>query len=253
MRVLPSSGLPVGATNQPVGQNSGMPTAARIPVVAHFLTTYLTMPVWGDSRAALTESMSVDVGVVAHMYESGSGRVSGRVLPPEAMAGLEEIFERWRLRNPTGESAGLMGQIGAAVRIENRAVAAQLTAIGQLFRYRLAQCSETEDWAIDTMEAVAAEVAAGLRISQGLATDRVHYARAMGERLPKVGEVFAAGDIDCEHDPRTRGTSLADVASSAMSSGVIAAVVGWRVGFRGGHTADRVAQTGKQQRAARAP
>jgi hypothetical protein len=136
--------------------------------------------------------MSVEPGIVERVFEKGSGRV----LSPEAKAGLEEIFERATLRTPTSESAGFMEQIGAAVRIENRAVAAQLSAIGGLFRYRLAQCSETEDWAIDTMEAVAAEVAAGLRISQRLATDRVGYARAMGERLPKVAEVFAAGDID---------------------------------------------------------
>jgi Domain of unknown function (DUF222) len=120
----------------------------------------------------------------------------GRVLSPGAVAGLEELFERWRLRTPTTESTGWMERIGAAVRIENRAVAAQLVAIGQLFGHRLAQCSETEDWAIDTMEAVAAEVAAGLRISQGLAADRLRYARAMRERLPKVAEVFVAGDID---------------------------------------------------------
>ena len=56
-----------------------------------------------------------------------------------------------------------MDQISTAVRIENQAVAAQLAAIGGLFRYRLSQCStETEDWAIDTMAAVAAEVAAAL-------------------------------------------------------------------------------------------
>ncbi len=46
------------------------------------------------------------------------------------------------------------------------------------------------------MEAVTAEVAAALRISQGLAGSRVRYARAMRERLPKVAEVFKAGDID---------------------------------------------------------
>ena len=89
-----------------------------------------------------------------------------------------------------------MERIGAAGRLESRAAAAQLIAIGGLFRHRLSQCSETEDWAVDTMEAVAAEVAAGLRISQGLAGDRLRYARAMRERLPKVAEVFAAGDID---------------------------------------------------------
>ena len=46
------------------------------------------------------------------------------------------------------------------------------------------------------MAAVAAEVAAGLRISQGSATDKVHHARAMAERLSKTAEVFSAGDID---------------------------------------------------------
>jgi len=46
------------------------------------------------------------------------------------------------------------------------------------------------------MEAVAAEVAAALRISQGLAASRVRYARALRERLPKVGALFRAGDID---------------------------------------------------------
>ncbi len=108
----------------------------------------------------------------------------------------EQMLERWQQRTPTPESADWMDQIATAVRIENQAVAAQLAAIGGLFRYRLSQCSETEDWAVDTMDAVAAEVAAGLRISQGLATDRVHYARAMRERLPKTAEVFTAGDID---------------------------------------------------------
>jgi hypothetical protein len=62
----------------------------------------------------------------------------------------QQIEERCQQRTRTAESAGWMEQISAAVRIENRAVAAQLAAIGQLFCYRLSQCSETEDWAIDT-------------------------------------------------------------------------------------------------------
>ena len=108
----------------------------------------------------------------------------------------QQMLERWQQRTETAESADFMEQITTAVRIENQAVAAQFAAIGGLFRYRLSQCSETEDWAVDTMAAVAAEVAAGLRISQGLATDRVGYARAMHERLPKTAAVFTAGDID---------------------------------------------------------
>ena len=90
----------------------------------------------------------------------------------------------------------MVDRICAAWRAENRAAATQLVAIGHLFAHRLSLCSENEDWAIDTEAAVAAEVAAALRISQGLAASRLRYARAMRERLPKVGEVFAAGDVD---------------------------------------------------------
>ena len=68
--------------------------------------------------------------------------------------------------------------------------------IGQLFADRYSSCAETDDWAIDTEAAVAAEVGAALRISQGRAASRLRYARAMRERLPQVGEVFKAGDID---------------------------------------------------------
>ena len=99
----------------------------------------------------------------------------------------------------TEESAALVDRICAVSRLENRAAAAQLVAIGELFSYRLSRCSENEDWAIDTMEAVAAEVGAALRISQGLAASRLRYARAMRERLPKVGDVFQAGNIDFRH------------------------------------------------------
>jgi hypothetical protein len=111
------------------------------------------------------------------------------------IARFDEEIERC-YPSKTAESAVMVDRICAASRAENREAAAQLAAIHELFRYRLSRCSESEDWAIDTMEAVSAEVAAALRISQGLAASRLHYARAMYERLPKVGEVFAAGDID---------------------------------------------------------
>ena len=125
------------------------------------------------------------------MFEQPTGRVSS----PEVIARFDELFER-RYPSKTPESAAMVDRICASWRAQNRAAAASLTAIGQLFGYRLSRCSDTEDWAIDTEEAVSAEVAAALRISQGLAGSQLRYARAMGERLPKVGEVFAAGDID---------------------------------------------------------
>jgi hypothetical protein len=113
----------------------------------------------------------------------------------EIHARFDGYFER---RHPsiTTESAAMVQRICAAARAENQAAAAQLAAIGELFGYRLSRCSETEDWAIDTEEAVTAEVAAALRISQALAGSRLRYARAMRERLPNTAEVFAAGDID---------------------------------------------------------
>jgi hypothetical protein len=115
--------------------------------------------------------------------------------PPEVIAWFDELFER-HYPSKTPESAALVDRICAASRAENRAAAEQLAAIGELFAYRLSRCSESEDWAVDTEEAVAAEVGAALRISQGLAGSRLRYARAMREQLPKVAEVFKAGDID---------------------------------------------------------
>ncbi|MDM3977634.1 DUF222 domain-containing protein, partial [Mycobacterium marseillense] len=117
-----------------------------------------------------------------------AGRLAG-------IAALEELIERCH-PSVTAESAALLEHVGMVARVENRAAAAQLVAVGELFAYRLSRCAETEDWAIDTEAAVAAEVAAELRVGQGLAASRVRYARALRERLPKVGAVFAAGDID---------------------------------------------------------
>ncbi len=113
----------------------------------------------------------------------------------DVRARFDELVER-HYPSKTSESAALVARIGTSARAENRAAAAQLVAVGELFAYRLSRCAETEEWAIDTMEAVAAEVAAALRISQGLAASRVRYARAMRERLPQVGAMFAAGEID---------------------------------------------------------
>jgi hypothetical protein len=120
---------------------------------------------------------------------------SGVASPPEVIARFDELFER-HYPSTTPESAALVDRICASWRAENRAAAASLVAIGELFNYRLARCSDTEDWAIDTEEAVSAELAAALRISQGLAASRLRYARALRERLPAAGEVFKAGDID---------------------------------------------------------
>jgi hypothetical protein len=51
-------------------------------------------------------------------------------------------------------------------------------------------------WAVDTWDAVAAEVAAALNLPLMLGGSFVRLAKAMHERLPLLGMVLAAGDID---------------------------------------------------------
>ncbi len=99
-------------------------------------------------------------------------------------------------QSPPEVIAALLDRIAASWRAQNCAAATTLVAIGDVFAHRLTRSSETEDWAVDTEAAVSAEIAAALRMSQGLAASQLRYARAMRERLPMVAEVFRAGDID---------------------------------------------------------
>lgn len=90
----------------------------------------------------------------------------------------------------------LVERMCAASRAENCAAGQRLAAIGELDLLWLRQVGERETWCTDTQEAVAAEVAAALRISHGLATSYLYYSRAMWTRLPRVGALLQAGDID---------------------------------------------------------
>ncbi len=71
-----------------------------------------------------------------------------------------------------------------------------MVAVGELFVSRLRDSGEQADWAIDTWEAVAAQVAAALQCSIAMASSYLRYAMALRDRLPKVGKVFQAGEID---------------------------------------------------------
>jgi hypothetical protein len=94
------------------------------------------------------------------------------------------------------QSTALLQRVCSASRAEACAAADRLVAVGELFSLRMRQSEETADWAIDAMDAVSAEVAAALSISQGLAASHVRYARALREQLPMLGRAFIAGDID---------------------------------------------------------
>ena len=106
------------------------------------------------------------------------------------------MFEYWLASRPTPESAALLERVRAAGRAEARAAAQRLVAIGELFVLRRRDSGEHEDWALDTWEAVAAQVAAALQCSVAMGSSYLRYAMAMRDRLPEVGKAFQAGDID---------------------------------------------------------
>src|SRR3712207_5570609 len=90
----------------------------------------------------------------------------------------------------------LVGAITAAARRENQAAAARLSAIGDLYALRYSQRDEISDqWAVDTQVAVAAEISAALKIGSGTAAIQVSQARGLRERLPEVAAVFCAGEL----------------------------------------------------------
>ncbi len=105
---------------------------------------------------------------------------------------LHEYFEP----SDTAQSRALIDRMRAAWRVEAQAAADRLDAIGELFELRRVERGEEADWAVDTWAAVGAEVAAAFRTSLAMAGSYMHYALAMRERLPQVGAVFRAGDID---------------------------------------------------------
>jgi Domain of unknown function (DUF222) len=106
------------------------------------------------------------------------------------------MFERWYASRPTPESAALLDRIGEAGRAESQAAARRLVAVGELYMLRLRDSGEQADFAIDTWDAVAAQVAASLRCSIAMGSSYVRYAMALRERLPEVGRLFQAGEID---------------------------------------------------------
>ena len=87
-------------------------------------------------------------------------------------------------------------RLRAAVRAESRAAGQRLVVIGELDLLWLRHCGERETWGTDTHDAIAAEIAAALGITRGLADSYLDYARAMRLRLPRVGALLVAGDID---------------------------------------------------------
>ena len=90
----------------------------------------------------------------------------------------------------------LLDRVRETARTEAQAAAQRLMAVGELLMLRCRESGEQPDWAADTWEAVAAQVAAALHCSVAMGHSYLRYAMAMRDRLPEVGKAFRAGDID---------------------------------------------------------
>jgi len=96
------------------------------------------------------------------------------------------------------DDGGVVDTVAAALRFERAAGARRLFAIAQLFLRRESEqpAAEREQWRLDGWDAVAAEVAAAQGISRHKASSQIHLAVSLWEGLPKLAEVFAAGEVD---------------------------------------------------------
>ena len=105
------------------------------------------------------------------------------------------MFESTELTT-TRESTALLVQADAAARAEAQATGRRLNVIADLMALWYRQHGDPAEWVVDLWDAMAAELAAALRISRALASRYMSDPELIRERLPEVGECLAAGDIN---------------------------------------------------------
>ncbi len=145
--------------------------------------------------AAARHSGRTDSSAPGNSGGPAAGRTAARPHGGDARAYLN-LSEVANILEHVFDTSLLLTRITDAARAEAQAAAARLVAIGELFRLRLAQHGNREEWAADTCDEVAAEIAAALSTSMAMGHSNLRYARAMYERLPQVAAVFQAGNID---------------------------------------------------------
>jgi Domain of unknown function (DUF222)/HNH endonuclease len=94
------------------------------------------------------------------------------------------------------ESVDPVARVCDAARTEAQATGRRLNAVADLMALRYRRHGDRAEWVADAWDAISAELAAALRISRALASRYMSDAEVLRERLPKVGECLAAGDID---------------------------------------------------------
>jgi hypothetical protein len=135
----------------------------------------------------------------------------------------------------TGVTDGASGADGVAAwaRVENAACARRLAMTADMLEARRSAdgSAEREQWCVDNWDAVAAEVAAAQNVSLGVASHQLMVAWALREHLPRVAEVFAAGQISYRmvnamvyrtaliRDPQARAKVDTELAAAAVEWG----------------------------------
>jgi hypothetical protein len=92
------------------------------------------------------------------------------------------------------DDAALVDAAGGWARAENAACARKLAAMAEIFGPRTGlPAGDRELWWIDPEAAVAAEMAAAVNVSHGMALHQTHRGVALRDRLPKVAALFEPG------------------------------------------------------------
>ena len=90
--------------------------------------------------------------------------------------------------------AALVEAAGGWARAENAACARKLAVLAEMFARRTGlPAGDRELWWVDPQAAVAAEMAAAVNVSQGMALHQTHRGVALRDRLPQVAALFEAG------------------------------------------------------------
>ena len=77
--------------------------------------------------------------------------------------------------------------------VEAAASARRLAAIAELVRRRADGPTDCAQWSCDNWDCMAAEVAAALHVSHGMASGQMYLSVALRDRLPRVAAMFAEG------------------------------------------------------------
>ena len=122
------------------------------------------------------------------------------LVPPPAMGRFTHVFDE-SLPGPDAlgdvDDGAVVAAIAGWARVEAAAAARRLAAVAELADRRNATAEEGDSahWACDGWDAASAEVAAAHRVGHRVASGLLHQAIALRYRLPRVGELFLAGEI----------------------------------------------------------